>query len=181
MFKYEENPAVGMRQKRGLSALETVMGVVLLLILAAIFLTPIIRSSKLFGTQYNKWELQGKAESCKAQASFSTVFLDIDFGKTGDGSPDGCDLCLGSDDSRDCDLDGIPDACDNDPTLPPPSGKTMEWICEEAGANKEGKSGSSSEQGQTWSKRGQCVLAKCYNTQHGCEKPSGSCPVPGIT
>ena len=91
-----------------------------LLILLGILLYNLFKSQTLVSGEYNKLQMLSKMQSCKSQGAFSQDYFDNDFGRAiGDKYPDSCDVCLGGDDAKDSDADGMPDACDNDPNNPP--------------------------------------------------------------
>lgn len=135
---------------------------IILLILLGILMYNLFRGQLFLGGKYNQFELQASLRSCKAQAvaAFDTAFFDNDYGKNqGDGFPDGCDLCKGGDDAKDQDVDGMPDACDNDPRNAPERGKRLGEICEEAKGGK----------GKWDQKRFQCTLPN-----YGKSRPKGT-------
>lgn len=151
------------KNKKGIEShtLAIVIAAIPLLILLGIVLFNIFKGQLAFGTEYNRLELVAHSRSCQAQASLSAVRFDHDFGRTGDGFPDGCDICLGGDDAVDKDSDGIPDACDDDPDNSPEKKTSMTEICKKANGS--------------WDEKRKQCRRKCYGD------PRSPCVRPVVT
>lgn len=118
-----------MQNKRGLS-FEFLVLAILALVIMGFGLYFVTKGGFLVSSNYNQYELQAKTQSCEAKAAYSTTFFDNDYGNNqGDQVPDSCEICLGGNNKNDADNDGMPNACDNDPTNPPEKGMTMSKIC----------------------------------------------------
>jgi len=162
MFIYGIGNGLGMK-KRGMESstpgMGTVVAVVLLLALLGVGLYQLYKGQTTVGTAYNKLAVQAEIGACKTSAMTATGFRDDDFGpNAGDSFPDICDTCLGGDDGIDADLDGIPNACDDDPNKAPAK-KSMEDICRDAGKRVRAT-------GQYAKESKQCTLVGLYAKPH---------------
>jgi hypothetical protein len=107
--------------KKGAMDRDTVLGFLVgILVLAVIFYMIYKYSSGSF-TQLNSEQLRQSRDACKAEMNKIPKPTDAD----NDGLPDNmqklgvwCDLCVGGDDNLDDDGDGVPNACDINPTVP---------------------------------------------------------------
>jgi len=108
------------------SGVKLLMAVVLLLLLALVVYTfqdKIIQGGRIFGTYVDTKSV----EACYTLGAQTPGRSDRDFGISGDGFPDQCDICLGGDDyvldfkgtqptraqNNDQNANGIPDACED--------------------------------------------------------------------
>jgi hypothetical protein len=169
MFIYASGTAFSMHSKRGFTTIEIIVFVVPIVLVAIIILFNLGWSQAGFSKQYNSLQLLSKIQACKIDGQLNPKAVDVDFSKAkGDGYPDdACDVCLGGDDAKDDgDMDGMPDACDNEPKNRPAKGVTFKQVCE--GAKGPGGPG-------TWNEeKMQCTL-KCYSGR--ALNPSLTCPI----
>ena len=141
--------------------LGVIVTAILLLALLGFGLYQVGKGGFLVSSKYNQFELQAQTQSCKAQAAMSPTFFDNDYSNNqGDRVPDSCEICLGGDNNRDSDNDGMPDACDNDPLNPPAKGMTMQKICKERTISNHNGAG-------TWDAN----KLQCRLTTYGVRKP----------
>jgi cytoskeletal protein RodZ len=154
------------RKKTGQMSLEILVSVGLLLIIFAVIWWIFIKkpaetSNEFFNTQ----SAQLKTDVCKMQGIRGTAegisFKDRDSDKY----PDSCDICIGGDNKIDGDLDGMPDACDNEPEKKPTKQITFQKMCEDSKVGGKWVE-SAITAGAEKSTSGQCVLRK-YWTQLG--------------
>jgi hypothetical protein len=123
-----------MINKKGEMTRDWVVGIVILLLLAAVviyifIIKPLGTADQQFSAQILKITNDAcklKGERAKAEG---TEFTD----KDGDCYPDVCDICLGGSNNQDKDLDGMPDDCDDDPDHAPKKGMTFKQVCEDGG------------------------------------------------
>ncbi len=147
MFIYVSGTAFLMLNKKGLDTMSWIIYAILALVFLGIGLYILTHGGTFTASGYNKLEQQSQIQSCRAQGAISPTPFDNDFGNNqGDLFPDSCDVCLGGDDAKDSDADGIPDACDPSSNPPPKKPKPRD-ICK----------------GTWYPEKGQCVL-QCYTT-----------------
>jgi hypothetical protein len=136
-----------MNNKRGAQlALETIIVGIIVLVVLGVLLYNWYKGSAGFSAGYSRLDRLREYGQCKSLGQVSSGYFDNDYGgNSGDKFPDSCDVCWGGDDRVDCDKDGIPNECDDDPASLPERKKPMAEIC----ASKIGE----------WKDDKRCVLA----------------------